>query len=343
MTAGKRKILVVRVGRAGDLVMVTPALNALLAAMPEAEFHLLTGAEGARVMRDYHPRLTRMWIYSRRFPKSLLMQSALTRAFARERYERIFLFEAKPAYRKWLVGLGPQVHALEPQDRERHYCDRCLDVVSSALEQPLPRGWVHLPVTAAGRRKAEELLREHGITPETRLVGLHPTFSGSGLPFFRIRRDLGHRNWPAGHFARLARLLKQEAEARGTPLAVVIDTLPGEKSLVEPLVRDAAGAVTLLCAEPDFQRYKALLARMDVLVTPNTGPMHIAAAVGAPVVALFSRWSDADCGPYTDPARCRILRAEDTATPRDGLAAITPEQAAAEVWDLLGAPRGAGQ
>ena len=97
----------------------------------------------------------------------------------------------------------------------------------------------------------------------------------------------------------------------------------------------SAGTVKLLVAPPDFQRYKGLLSRLDVLVTPNTGPMHIAAALDTPLVALFSNWSPADCGPYMDPQRCMVLRAEDTAEPDRGLAAITPESVATAVLDLL--------
>ncbi|PJA75978.1 hypothetical protein CO151_04310 [bacterium CG_4_9_14_3_um_filter_65_15] len=335
MTRHKSKILVVRVGRAGDLVMITPAVNALLAGMPHAELHLLTSAEGARVMRDYHPRLTRTWIYSRRFPRSLLLKPALTRAFVREGYERIFVLESKPTYRKWLKETGAPLHALDPAPQGRHYCDRCLDLVTTSLAQPLPQGWVHLPVTASGRDRARQLLRDHGVNDGDLLVGLHPTFSGSGLPFFRNRGEVGHRHWPSGHFARLARLLRDGAREQGRPLVVVVDALPQEQKFIQPLIDDAAGAVTLLCAPPDFQRYKALLEALDVLVTPNTGPMHIAAAVGTPVVALFSRWSAADCGPYTDSKRYRVLRAEDTDRPADGLAAVTPDLAAAAVWDLL--------
>jgi len=62
-----------------------------------------------------------------------------------------------------------------------------------------------------------------------------------------------------------------------------------------------------------------------LLVTPNTGPMHVAAAVGTPVVALFSGWSPAECGPFVPPERARTLRAEDTAEPGRGLAAISAD------------------
>jgi ADP-heptose:LPS heptosyltransferase len=102
----------------------------------------------------------------------------------------------------------------------------------------------------------------------------------------------------------------------------VVDVLPAERVLLAPFLERAGDAVTVLCGPPDFERYKALLARLALLVTPNTGPMHVAAAVGTPVVALFSGWSPAECGPFVPADRVRILRAEDTPTPERGLAAI---------------------
>ncbi len=96
---------------------------------------------------------------------------------------------------------------------------------------------------------------------------------------------------------------------------MVIDALPEEVKYVQPIVEQSGGAITLLAAPPAFQRYKGFLSLLDVLVTPNTGPMHMAAALGTPLVALFSRWSPEDCGPYMDPARYLVLRAEDTAQP----------------------------
>ncbi|MGD9547848.1 MAG: glycosyltransferase family 9 protein [Candidatus Krumholzibacteriia bacterium] len=333
--AGRPKILIVRVGRAGDLIMITPAVRSLLEAFPAAEFHLLTGAEGNRVMRGFDPRLTKTWIYSRRFPRSWILKGPLKRAFLREGYDRIYIFEAKPMYRRWLADAAPECHGFPSTVADSHYCERCLRVVDASLPGAAARGWVDLPVTAEGRAKARALLEENGVDPDGLVVGLHPTFSGSRLPFFRDREGMRHRHWPQESFGRLAVLLREQARKEGRDLAVVIDALPEEKPIVEPVVAAAGGAATLLCAPPDFQRYKGLLAGLSVLVTPNTGPMHIAAAVNTPLVALFSRWSAADCGPFMDPARYTVLRSEDTPHPGRGLAAITPETAAAAVWDLI--------
>lgn len=333
--AGTQKILVVRMGRAGDMVMITPPLRALLDALPDAEFHLLTGAEGARVLRGFDPRLTRCHLYSRRFPRSWIMQRSLLADLRREGFARAYILETRPFYRHWLATVAPEVHALPSGPSHGHYCDQCLDLVQASVDRPIDAGWVNLAVTDDGRARARDLLSDHGIDPRSVLVGLHPTFSGSDLPFFRNRDEQRHRHWPAEHFGAVARRLQAQAEAAGVTLAVLVDALPEERRLVEPLVAASGGAITLLCAPPDFERYKALLAGLDLLITPNTGPMHIGAAVGTPLVALFSRWSPDDCGPYMDPFRRVILRAEDTATPSRGLAAITPDDVAEAAWGLL--------
>jgi len=96
--------------------------------------------------------------------------------------------------------------------------------------------------------------------------------------------------------------------------------------MAEALRARAEGAVTILSGPPDFERYKAVLERLRLFVVPNTGPMHVAAAVGTPVVALFSRWSPAECGPFVPAERQRVLRAEDTPEPGRGLAAIAAER-----------------
>ncbi len=334
-TVGKEKILLVRAGRGGDLIMITPALDALLAELPEAEFHLLTTGDGRRILQGYHPRLTRIHLYTRRFPRTLWRQRQLRKEFQAQGYDRVFIFETKPHYRKWLQGMALRVHALQGTWTDGHYAERCLDLVAEGLGRPVPRGYVHLPVTDEGRRKARELLTAHGVDPAARLVGLHPTFSGTGLAFFRERHGNRHRMWPAASFARLARLLQGRARLEGVPLAVVVDSLPDETRFVRPLVEAAEGAVTLLSAPPDFDRYKGLLSLLDVLVTPNTGPMHMAAGLNTPLVALFSHWSPEDCGPYMESKMVSILRAEDQPGGREGLAAIPPEAVLAKVWPLL--------
>ena len=320
--AGPRRVLAVRVGRGGDLVMITPALRMLLDGLPGAELDLLTSADGPRILRGFDPRLARFHVYHRRFPGALLRRPRLRAALRLEGYERIYLFESHPHYRALVEGAAAEVHALGAATPGRHYCDRCLDVVEPTLPRPQPRGWISLPVTEAARDAASVYLAAHGIADGDRLVGLHLTFSESARGLFAGRRGLKNRVWPDAAGADLARRLVEHGRSQGRPIRPVVDILPHERGLLAGFLERAGDAVTVLCGPPDFESYKAVLARLALLVTPNTGPMHVAAAVGTPVVALFSGWSPAECGPFVPPGRARVLRAEDAAEPGRGLAAI---------------------
>ena len=334
------KILVVRVGRAGDMVMITPALNALLQAFPEAEMHLLTSREGHRVMKGFHPRITRTWLYHRRFLQNLWLKWKLVRELRCQHYTRIYVFESNPHYHRLLAGIAPAIYHIDDTTSGVHGCIRYLELVADSTARPVGKEWVTLPVSDDGLARARALLAKHGIGSDTLLVGLHPTFGGSSLPVFRDRKGMRHRVWPQESFARLARQIHEKAQAMHLSLRIVIDALPKERALVEPIVLQSGGVVTLLTEPPDFERYKGVLQCLDVLVTPNTGPMHIAAAVGTRVVALFSGWSVEECGPFVPAERFRTLQAEDNDHGERGLAAIPPTKVVESVFDLLPTGRG---
>ncbi len=330
-----QRILVVRVGRAGDLVMITPALRMILDAIPDAELHLLGSSEAPRVLRGFDPRITRIHLYHRRFPESLLLPRRTARSLALEGYASAYVFESNPHYGRLVAGAAPRIHALEEGGAETHYAARCLALVESTLAAPPQRGWIHLPVTDAARAAAHSALAAAGLGPGERLVGLHLTYSESARSPLRDRDGRRHRVWPLDAWAALARGLDQLGRARGVALRPVVDVLPGERALIEPFVRDAGSAVTVLSGPPDFERYKAVLERLALFVTPNTGPMHVAAAVGTPVVALFSGWSPEDSGPFVPPDRVRVLRAEDAGAGGDGLAALPPAAVLGAAAEML--------
>lgn len=338
MSAGG-KSLVVRVGRMGDVVMVTPALRMLLAGRPDDEVQVLTTGEGRRALKGFDPRVTRFHLHTRRWIDGLRDRGRLLAELRAQDFDRVYLFETHDHWRKLAGSLGAEVFGLDDPPRSAHYAARCLDVVEPTVQRLVSRGPIELPVTAAGRAAADTYLAAHGLGPADRLVGLHATFSESGRGLFASGRGRKHREWPLEACAALAHGLVRRGRERGVPVRPVLDVLPDERKTAEAFRAQAGDAVTVLSGEPDFERYKALLARLAVLVTPNTGPMHVAAAVGTPVVALFSGWSPEDCGPFVPAGRATVLRAEDTPEPDQGLAAIHPDRvlAACETFVFGGA------
>lgn len=305
------------------MVMITPALRALLSKHPNAEVHLLTSTDGRRVLQDFDARVTRMLIYERRGIGGVWRRCKVRRAVAAGGYSHIYCFETNPSYGALLSLSTAKKHFLVPPRAPVPYPELCLQLVAERLSEP---HWLWLPVSEPARDKARTMLASAGIDDSSFVVGLHPSFSHRGK--FSLRAlDARHRKtWPLAAFAKLAILLTEYAAKAALRLRVMCDLLPQERPLGDALVAVSGGCVTLFTEPPDFARYKATIARMNLLVTPDTGPMHIAAGVGTPLVALFCGRDPRDCGPYTDPSRYTVLRAEEMEQPELGLAAISPER-----------------
>ena len=143
-------------------------------------------------------------------------------------------------------------------------------------------------------RRALDLLRRHQARP---LVGLHA--SGG--------REI--KQWSPERFGEVAARLARERGA-----TIVLTGSPADRALVDPARRTLAPASVIdLCGSLDLLTLAAVLERLDVYVTGDTGPMHLAAAVGTPVVAVFGPSDPVRYAPRTD--RHRIVRIDLPCSP----------------------------
>lgn len=315
------RILVIRIGRAGDIVMITPALSALLETYPDADYTILTSKDGNRLLHNYDSRINDIWVWDRSSLTSPLQKIRLKRKLKENSFDIIICFETSKSIRKlfsnapstyyWNSGTTKSIHTA------RHYLNLIEKVCSKKLND-IP---VNLPVPSEASKQVNSELAAIGISQDDTLVMLHPSNSGYSKFSLRKRKTLKHRLWPAQNFSELGKLLN-ELSTRSS-LKIIIDLLPEEKNLGDEIVSQSNETITLLSEKPNFERYKALLKRADLFVSPNTGPMHIAAAVNTCVVALFSGWNPVDCGPFMDPENYSVIRAEDTENPEQGLSAIS--------------------
>ena len=123
------KILAIRVGRAGDIVMVTAALKAMLEIWPEAEVHVLTSPDGKRVLKGFHPRLTQLIIYQRKGIKGLLERGRVKRQINQTDYDKIFCFEMKSSFLNLVEQQTAPVKQITPEQTIINYARRCLKMV----------------------------------------------------------------------------------------------------------------------------------------------------------------------------------------------------------------------
>lgn len=319
------KILVIRIGRAGDMVMITPALNALIERYPHADITILTSPDGKRVLNGFHPQINNVWLLDRKKLFPFIQRIQLKKAIQQSHFEHVFCFETKESFKKLFQNSSAQQHILQSIDNsEINFAERCLHLVNPTLSKATNP--VYLPVTQQAEQQSDELLQSIGIRKDTFVIGLHPSFSGLAKGVGRKGKMLIHRSWPDKHWGKLSEYFSEYAKQNDIDINVIVDLLPDEQALGQRIVDASNNTVNLLIPEPNFERYKATLSRMDMLVSPDTGPAHIAAAVGTNLVELFSGHSPKDCAAYTADEKLAILCAENYPHSDQGLKAISAEE-----------------
>lgn len=319
------KILVIRNGRVGDTVMATSAITALLNLYPDALITIIASPEGSRLLKDFHERVEAIWVWSRyglgiqskRDKKKIIKKiedAHFDKAFCLDTNPSIAnLVETSQAEKYFQTHLGPPIHCA------RHY----LNLIEQASGQKIDDIPVNLPVTKESSEQLGLELKKIGIEKDDTVIMMHPTFSGYSKLGLRKRDARKRKLWPAQNYADLAKRLLDSDYAKNYQIKIIMALLPAEQSLGQKIVKLSNCKIQLIESVPSFERYKALIHRADMFVSPDTGPMHISAAVNTRTVAMYSNKDPADCGPYMPADRFNVLRSECTDHPEKGIAAIT--------------------
>jgi ADP-heptose:LPS heptosyltransferase len=289
-----RRILLLRLERIGDLVMALEAIGDVRALAPGAQIDLVVGSWNAALAQAV-PGVTSVetldaeWLS--RDGGGLGMPALLRAAWSWRirRYDLAINFE--PDVRSNLVaaasgaariagwrsgGGGPVLDVALDHDPSVHTSINARRLVQAAFGRTPPESSAPLlKVPEVATAAAAAILRPATGRP---LVGVH------------LNAGRAIKQWPPERFADVAMRL---ADSRGA--AIVTTGGPGDRGLIADLQRALAPRLVIDASVADsLLTSVALLGQLDLLVTGDTGPMHLAAAVGTPVVAVF--------GP-SDPAR----------------------------------------
>lgn len=335
-TPNRERVLVCGVNWIGDSVMSMPALQAYRRAHPAARITLL-------IKRSLVP----LWKLHGAPDEILPLEEGLRGTFRTVRRVREGQFDEafvlphsfRSAFIPWLAGVPVRAglpghwrdamltRVVRPRAEpgREHQAYEYLDLMApNAAGAPLDPPRLRVPdsiLTAARERLAQ--------VPAPR-IGLLPGAARGPA-----------KRWPAGHFVELGRRLA--AQDRG---GLVVLGVSQEAALCEHVARGIGPAALDLAGQTTLAEWIALLGLCDVVVANDSGGMHLAAAVGTPVVALYGITDPGKTGPL-GPA-CRVLQhseARSRDVPRESpeairrLAAITPEQAHEAVAQALAAPR----
>jgi lipopolysaccharide heptosyltransferase II len=209
----------------------------------------------------------------------------------------------------------------------RHEVQRQLDLVARVGARAGDTG-LSFRVFDADLASVIKKLRELGIDPDKRFVVLHP---GASAP---------SRRYPAHHWSALVRLL---ADRLDCPL--VLTGSAGEASLVEEIRSSSGVPISSLAGRLKLGELGAALKLAALLVSNNTGPVHVAAAVGTPLVDLYAL-TNPQHTPWQVPHRvlyhdvpCRnCLKSVCPQGHHDCMEKLAPALVADTVWELLGQP-----
>ncbi len=303
--------------------MITAALNALLESYPDASISLLTSPDGNRLLRNFSPAICDIWIWNRSTLSAGLKKKKLAAKIKHACFDKIFCFETSPSIIRLFENSAAEFYKPEHTDKVEHTARLYLNMVEKSCEKALDNYYVYLPVTREATDKIHNELAGHGINKNDIIIAMHPTFSGySRLPLVKSKARK-NKLWPAMCFAELATRLSEYTLKDGSHPKIIIDLLESESALGKKITRLSSDKVLLLTEPANMERYKALLKRVDLLISPDTGPMHIAAAVNTRIVALFSGKSPSDCGPYMPADHFVTLQAENMTEPQRGIHAIS--------------------
>ena len=271
----------------GDAVMSEPALSAVRKLFPSAEITWLAKPAIAELFQG-HPACDKVVVYEDRGRHSgITGKWALAEMLRGQRYELAILlqnaFEA--AMLAFLSGIprrfgyatdGRKFLLSDPVVKPtttRHQVDYFLDML-----RPLGvEGQASAPqlyLTAQEEREREQRLAQFGIGGADCLVGLNPGSMYGGA-----------KRWLPDRFAETADRLVRESGAKR--IRVVIVGTGGEETLGQAIAERMATKPIVLSGQTSIRQLMAVIKRCSLFITNDTGPMHIAAAFGVPVVAIF--------------------------------------------------------
>lgn len=301
-----RRLLIRGTNWVGDSVMAIPALREVRRLLPRAHITLLALPWVSDIYQG-SPWVDTVWLYDREdrhagtagrlrlvrklaqggFDAALLLQNAFEAALL----TRLARIPLRAGYRRdgrgWLL-----THAvsIDPRLKARHQVYYYLDLVERlagrerALDRPSPthdKTALELPLQPEARALARQRLEQEGVRFRGKLVGVHP-----GAAFGSAKRWMGDR------YAQVLDRLTQSQDVE-----VILFGSRQERPIAESICGHMATRPLVLSGRTRLSELIAMIACCDLFITNDSGPMHLAAALGIPTLALFGSTDQVATGP----------------------------------------------
>ncbi len=285
------RFLIVSTTGLGDTLWGTPAIRALRGRFPESYIGILTSPLGEGVLKN-NPYLDEIFtiedpVLPKLFPLYRILKTrVIDTAILFHVSQRPLLPFCHWIGAKEIIGTQGLCKGLDDlltkatPSRHQHEIERRLDLIAET-GAPAQGLTMEIFFQKKEERKVEQFLQKHDVPSYLPLVGLHPG-----------AKDLFKQWFPEGFI----RIGKRLAEEKGCQ--ILVTGSGAEKDLVLQIANAIPRAIPIY-GQLNIHQLAALQKRMQLLITNDTGPMHLAAAVGTPLLALFGPTDPTLCGPIS--------------------------------------------
>lgn len=285
----QKRFLILSTTGLGDTLWGTPAIRALRKTFPTSYIGILTSPIG-KASLQHNPHLDEVFVVKdpvlygalQLYPK--LKKRQITHVLNFHISQRPILPLAAVLGAVETIGTQGMNKGLDflltqsLDHRQMHEIQRRLSIAAQVGAHTLDSS-MELFLSEEEERIATHFLASLNISSHFPLIILHP---GAKDRF---------KQWPVSHFIELAHLLIRNLDCR-----VIVTGTPSERPLVESIVSHVKGATP--ATELPLLATAALIKRADLMISNDTGPMHIGFAVNTPTIGLFTATDPNRCGPY---------------------------------------------
>ncbi|HIE25769.1 TPA: glycosyltransferase family 9 protein [Candidatus Poribacteria bacterium] len=298
-----KRILLIQISAIGDVILLTPALRAIRKRFPHARLTMVTSPINQQLLKNC-PYIDEILIFRmNECAKSPRRSVTFVRSLRERRFDLAIDFEHWPRLTALLAYLSgaPRRIGFQTAVQYRHYV--FTDTVEHVrgkheLLSFLDIAKLLVCSTAIYRRTelevwpcvedfnwVEQFLKGHGVKEDVPLIGIHPD-AGRTEP---------RRRWTKEGYQQVADALAKKYGAQ-----IILTGAPSEVQLSEQIASMTRAKAIIAAGKTDINQLAALFSRCQFVLCGNCGPMHLAAAVKTPVVALHGPTNPAQWGPWGD-------------------------------------------
>jgi len=312
------KFLIINPFGIGDVLFTTPVIRAIKDAYPDSVIGYWCNERVGGVLRN-SPKINKVFALSRGDIKKIRNESwwkgifsflGLLRGIKREKFDISLDFSLDHRYSliSKLLGIKKRVgfnykkrgrfltHKIDVEGYSlRHVVEYYLDLLKPLGIKP-GGNTLEFPVPESSKVKSKNMLAGHGITGKGPVIGIVP---GGGASW---GRDAVFKHWPALKYAQLADKLAKDSSSQ-----IVILGDESERPITEVVVSAMKHKPLDLTGRTNLEELAALISNLNILITNDGGPLHIAVALGIKTVAVFGPVDALVYGPYPPSARHVVI------------------------------------